>query len=210
MDSGSYLLFLMMTIVVVFAPGPAAITIASQGAGNGHTKAISGVFGVASANFLYFMLSATGISSLILASANLFSIIKWLGVGYLIYLGSSAFFSKSGAIKLNSEDISKNRNRTNLFLQGLLVELSNPKALLYFSALLPQFIDPQRDIVTQIVIMSLTCFTIDIISYSTYASLGHFIARGSVKKWMVNAINKTVGMALLFAGFKMAFVEAEQ
>ncbi|HFB66627.1 MAG TPA: LysE family translocator [Aeromonadales bacterium] len=208
MDTASYLLFLMMTMVVVFAPGPAAITIASQAAGNGGKKAISGVFGVAVANFLYFMLSATGITSLILASANLFSLIKWLGVGYLIYLGSSALFSQAGAIKLNSEGPGK--NGTNLFFQGLLVELSNPKALLYFSALLPQFIDPQRDILTQIVIMSLTCFTIDIISYSTYAYLGHIIARGSVKKWMINVINKTVGMALLFAGLKMAFVEAEQ
>jgi len=207
MDTASYLLFLIMTVVVVFSPGPAAITIASQAAANGGKKALSGVFGVAIANFLYFMLSATGITTLILASATLFAVIKWLGVGYLIYLGCSALFSQAGAIKLNSEKPVKNKSK--LFFQGLLVELSNPKALLYFSALLPQFIDPQRDILTQIVIMSLTCFSIDIISYTTYAYLGHIIARGSVKKWMINVVNKTVGTALLFAGFKMAFVEAE-
>jgi len=175
MDLNLYLLFLLTTMVVVFAPGPTAIAIATQGAANGVRRALFGVFGVALANFIYFLLSATGVTSLILTTGTLFSIIKWLGVAYLMYLGLNTFFSKTGGIQLDQQKITDKNNK--LFRQGLLVELANPKAILYFSALIPQFIDPSRPILLQMIIMSSTCFLVDLVSYSTYAYLGDTIAK---------------------------------
>jgi threonine/homoserine/homoserine lactone efflux protein len=67
MESEIYLIFMFTTAIVILAPGPAAIAIAAQGAGNGHRRATFGVFGVAAANAVYFILSATGIASLLIA-----------------------------------------------------------------------------------------------------------------------------------------------
>ena len=86
MELSTFLLFLATTAVVVFSPGPAAITMTAQGSGNGLRRAQYGVFGIASANVIYFALSATGIASIIIASHLLFTTIKWVGVFYLVYL----------------------------------------------------------------------------------------------------------------------------
>ena len=76
MDIGLYSIFLVTTVMLILVPGPAAITVAAQGASNNSKKAFMGVMGVASADVIFFALSATGIASLILASNLLFSVIK--------------------------------------------------------------------------------------------------------------------------------------
>ncbi len=197
-----YIVFLLATIVVVFSPGPAAITVASQGASNGAKKSLFGVFGVASANVVYFFLSATGIASLIIASNTLFAIIKWVGVLYLLYLGFNALLSKNSVIKVDAQ--SSQTKLKKMFLQGFIVELANPKALLYFSALIPQFLDVSQSIYEQLLIMGITCFVIDCIAYGLYGFFGDRISKGAVKTWMVNLINKATGGFFIFIGLRMA------
>ncbi len=203
MDMQVFLLFVITTFVVVFSPGPAAIATASQGAGNGLGRAMFGICGVASANAVYFALSATGIASLIIASHTLFSIIKWAGVAYLIYLGASALFSKSGGLKVKTGPKAK---RMNLFATGFTVEFANPKALLYFAAILPQFLDPSQPMLPQFLIMGTVTLIIDLVVYSVYAQVGHTLATSGAKSWIIKAVNNVAGSALLFAAFKMARV----
>ncbi|WP_158770478.1 LysE family translocator [Paraglaciecola sp. L1A13] len=207
MDLHAYFIFLTTTIIVCMSPGPAVITIASQGARHGAKKALCGVTGVASANVVYFLLSATGIASLIIASNLLFSIIKWIGVLYLLYLGLNALFSKSGGLSINKKAHSSAKGVA-LFSQGFIVELANPKALLYFLALLPQFIDIEKPIIGQLLIMGASCLLVDLMSYTMYAYIGQKLSNGSVKSSIVNVINKSAGGFLLFAGIKMASVSA--
>lgn len=203
MEFQIFAVFAITTFVVVFSPGPAAITAASQGAANGVSRAIFGVIGIAMANAVYFALSATGIASLIIASHTLFSIIKWVGVGYLIYLGASALLSKSGGLTVEPGQRS---SRTALFATGFTVEFANPKALLYFAAILPQFIDPSRAVLPQILMMGGLTLAIDLIIYTVYAQLGHVLATSGAKPWIVKSVNRVAGSALLFAAFKMARV----
>lgn len=208
MNIDSYIVFLITTTIVVFSPGPSALTVASQGAVNGVKKSISGVCGIAGANVVYFLLSATGIASLILASNVLFSIIKWVGVLYLLYLGLNALFSKSGGIIIDSTRAPAKIKK--LFMQGFIVELANPKALLYFSALIPQFINIGQPIYSQLILMGVTCLFIDLIAYSLYGYLGYRLSKGTVKTWVVNLVNRTAGSFLIFAGIKMASVSANK
>ncbi|VAW05402.1 hypothetical protein MNBD_ALPHA04-856 [hydrothermal vent metagenome] len=205
MEPGIFILFALTTIVVVFSPGPAAITIASQGSRNGVKYAIFGVFGVAFANAVYFALSAMGIASIIIASHLIFSIIKWVGVAYLVYLGLSAIFSKSGGLQISQ---GKKGNPLTLFSKGFIVEFANPKALLYFAAILPQFINLDSNILGQILIMGLTTIVLDITAYTAYAFLGHRITSSGVKPWVIKTINRTAGGALLFAAAKMTSLNA--
>ncbi len=200
MEPSTFILFVVTTFVVVFSPGPAAIAITAQGSGNGVLRAQYGIFGIAIANAIYFILSATGIASIIIASNLLFTIIKWVGIAYLTYLGVSAILSKSGGLQVNQ---GKRASARALFFNGFVVEFSNPKALLYFAAILPQFLDVTAPIAPQIFIMGLTTLVLDITVYSTYAFLGASIARRGVKPWIVKSLNTTAGGALLFSAFKM-------
>ncbi|HHA19179.1 MAG TPA: LysE family translocator [Methylophaga sp.] len=205
MDIELYLIFLVTTVMLILVPGPAAITIAAQGASYSPNKAFLGVLGVASADVIFFALSATGIASLILTSNLLFSIIKWFGVAYLLYLGVTALFSKSGAIKINKK--AAKSNHTKLFSQGLIVQLANPKALIYFSALLPQFVDPDGAIVFQMFLMGSSCLIADLLVYSLFSHIGDNLARQKMKAWVINLINKAAGITLIATGIKMASLE---
>ncbi|WP_164117452.1 LysE family translocator [Sphingorhabdus sp. Alg239-R122] len=203
MELSVYLIFFVTTAIVIFVPGPAAIAIAAQGAGNGHKRATFGVFGVAAANAVYFILSAMGIASLLIASAFVFNAIKWIGVAYLIYLGLTAIFSKTGGIQFPT---GKLQSAVSLFGKGFIVEFASPKALLYFAAILPQFLDVSRPIVPQMLLMGGTTVAFDLISYSLYAYVGDRLTSGAVKEWIVRLINRVAGGALLLAGARMASV----
>ena len=203
MELGIYLVFFLTTAVVIFVPGPAAITIAAQGASNGCKRAAFGTLGVASANAVYFILSAMGIASLLIASSFVFNAIKWVGVAYLVYLGLSAIFSKTGGIQFPNGHL---QSAVSLFGRGFLVEIANPKALLYFAAILPQFLDVSKPILPQILLMGGTTVVLDLIAYSLYAYAGDRLTSGRVKDWIVRLINRVAGGALLLAGARMASV----
>ncbi len=203
MELSAFLLFAITTFVVVFTPGPAAIAIAAQGSGNGLLRAQFGIGGVASANVIFFILSATGISATIIASDTLFMVIKWFGVGYLTYLGLSAILSKSGGLVVTRGEPSAPRA---LFLKGFVVEFANPKAMLYFAAILPQFLDLTAPIAPQIAIMGLTTLVFDVVIYTAYAALGMQITRSGLKPWIVRTLNRVAGGALLFSAFRIAKV----
>lgn len=200
MELSTYLLFLATTSVVVFSPGPAAITMTAQGSGNGVRRAQFGVFGIASANVIYFALSATGIASIIIASNLLFTGIKWVGVLYLIYLGLSAIFSEAGGLKVKQ---GRRESARLLFAKGFVVEFANPKALLYFAAILPQFLNVNGSLANQFLIMGLTTLVLDVIAYTVYAFLGAKISKSGVKAWVIKCLNTTAGGALMFSAFKM-------
>lgn len=202
-----YLFFLVTTVMLILVPGPAAITVATQGASSDSKIAFCSILGVASADILFFLLSATGIASLIVASNLLFSVIKWIGVVYLIYLGISAIFCKAGAINIRPDHKSKKNEPAKSYYQGLIVQLANPKALMYFSALLPQFVDPNEPVVFQIFLMGITCFIADILVYTMFCRMGAQLARRNVKAWVINLINKAAGITLITTGIKMAALE---
>jgi len=204
-DIGLYTVFLATTVMLILVPGPAAITVATQGAGHSAGRAFLGVLGVAMADVIFFALSATGIASLIVASNLLFSVIKWVGVVYLFYLGLSVFFSNSAAVQVKRRDHPAKGYR--LFSQGLVIQLSNPKALLYFSALLPQFVDPGRPILLQMLLMGASCLVADLVVYSFFSHLGARLARQKLKAWVSGLINKAAGATLIVTGVKIASLQ---
>ena len=200
------LLFFMTTLVVVLSPGPAAIAVTAEAASNGYRRSFWVILGVAAANVVYFILSATGITALIIASHTLFTVIKWVGVAYLIYLGLSAILSNAGPLSIDPTRIEQGK-LGKVFLRGFVLEISNPKALLYFSALLPQFIDITQPVIPQIVILCAITIVLDLFCYSLYGLLGHQSTVVGVKPALVKYINRSAGAMLIFAGIKMSSVE---
>jgi len=198
--------FVGTTLIVVLSPGPAVIAVTSEAMTNGFRRSFWLIFGVAVANVIFFVLSATGIAALIVASSSLFSAIKWVGVAYLMYLGSKAMFSKSGPIKLHRNKNIKIRRSKN-FYRGFSLEIANPKALLYFTALLPQFIDPAYPMIPQLAVFCIITFILDISCYSFYAYIGMKSLRFKKNPTVTKLMNQFSGAMLMFVGMRMATIE---
>ncbi|MBL4765091.1 MAG: LysE family translocator [Colwellia sp.] len=200
------LLFFATTIVVVLSPGPAVIAVTAEAASNGFKRSILVILGIAVANVVFFILSATGIAALLITSHTLFSVIKWVGVAYLLYIGFSAIFSDNGPLSINPSK--KNSGALHrLFFKGFILEMSNPKALLYFSALLPQFINVSNPIVPQLITLCLITLFLDIVCYSLYGYLGYKSTNVGIKPIIIKFINRFAGSMLIFAGIKMASID---
>lgn len=203
----TYLIFVVTTAVICLTPGPAALLVVAQGISNGFRRSYWGIAGIALANSIYFALSATGVAALIVASGTLFSIIKWVGVAYLFYLGMSAMLSRSSALTVTG-DSRQTVSGLRAFWQAVVVELSNPKALLYFVALLPQFVDPTKPVALQMLIFGATCVGLDVAAYSCYAWLGSKTQRFTANERFVKTSNRTSGGLLMVAGAMMATVKS--
>lgn len=206
MNWNAYLIFLVTTAVVCLTPGPAALLVVAQGMSNGLRRSYWAIAGIALSNTVYFALSATGVAALIVASGALFAVIKWVGVAYLFYLGIAAIRSKSSALTV-AADPAHAVSGTRAFWQAVVVELSNPKALLYFVALLPQFVDPSRPVSMQMLVFGVTCIILDTAAYSLYAWLGSRTQRFTANARFVTASNRASGGLLMVAGALMATVK---
>lgn len=153
MTMESWLLFTATEAALSLSPGPAVMMVVAYGISRGWRTSLFVTLGILSGNAIYFAVSATGIGSLILASPKLFTAIKWLGAAYLVYLGLSAIFGRPSPITLSRIEEQPQSGRR-IYAGALMLQLTNPKTLLMFVAILPQFIDPQQPIGLQMSILA--------------------------------------------------------
>ncbi|WCE31910.1 LysE family translocator [Vibrio sp. SCSIO 43137] len=150
----TWIIYFLAVFSLSLAPGPNGLLALSHGAMYGKQKTLFTICGGVSGFMLMMALSMLGINAVLLASADILALFRWIGGGYLIWLGIQLW--KAPAISMEVVERSRNvRNRV-LFRQGLLAAVSNPKVLLFFAAFLPQFIDPDQPLLTQFLIMAAT------------------------------------------------------
>lgn len=138
LDATSYLLFLGASLVLLLTPGPAVLYIVARSVEQGRLGGIVSVLGVGLGNLAHVVAAAVGVSAIIAASALAFSVLKYLGAAYLIWLGIKTLRAPLAPITLEIEGKPSRR----LFCEGAVVATLNPKTALFFLAFLPQFIDP--------------------------------------------------------------------
>jgi threonine/homoserine/homoserine lactone efflux protein len=148
----SVLLFAATEAAMSLSPGPAVMMVVAHGIARGWRTSLFVTLGILSANALYFALSATGLGSLLLALPKVFMAIKWLGAAYLVYMGISAIFGKPSPITISRLNGEASGRR--IYRNALMLQLTNPKTLLVFVAILPQFIDPARPIGMQMTVLA--------------------------------------------------------
>lgn len=188
----TWLLFLVMEIALSLSPGPAVFYVVSQGARGALRRSAPAALGIIAANAIYFSLSATSLGAIIAASARFFAIAKWVGAAYLIYLGVKALRSagSSHAVDLGVSLPAEKGDRRRVFLGALTLQLANPKALLFFLALLPQFIDPTRAVVPQMLILAATSMLPEFCILVGYGWLAHRALHVSAKFGMSRNMNR--------------------
>lgn len=150
----TWLLYLTAVIGLSLTPGPNGLLALTHGALYGHRKTLWTVAGGVIGFAVLMALSMFGIGALLQASANALILLKWLGGGYLIWLGIQLW--RAPPLHLATLAPGAARPGSALFRQGLLAALSNPKVILFFGAFLPQFLDPQGDLWLQFAVMALT------------------------------------------------------
>jgi homoserine/homoserine lactone efflux protein len=137
MSAQALLLFAAMEFVFSITPGPAVLLVSAYGFRKGLRASFASTLGIQTGNTIYLLISAAGLGALLVTSALAFAIVKWAGAAYLVCLGAWTIWT---AGKSEPEDTPP-RTLEHPFVQALLTQLGNPKAVLFFGALLPQFLD---------------------------------------------------------------------
>lgn len=199
MSVEAWLLFCATDFVVSLTPGPAVLLVLSLAMTRGARTGIHAGLGILTANALYFAISATGLGALLLASWNVFFAVKWLGAAYLVWIGLGMIFQRreaGGPVRRPSAGGG--------FRHGFLVNASNPKLLVYFIAILPQFIDPAGDVPLQVGILALSSMAIELAILVGYAALAdrgrRFVGTPRAQAW----VQRCGGTLLIAAAARIA------
>jgi len=194
----SWLFFCATATVLCFTPGPAVLLVVSQSLTRGARAGLGASLGILAMNAFYYCLAATGIAAFLLASWDLFFLVKWLGAAYLVWLGLRMLLGQTtvaGAPPPRS---------LAPFAHGLVTQGSNPKAFVFFTALLPQFIDPAAGVPAQVAILGVSELIIELGVLALYVAVCQR-ARAMVQRpTFATSLNRAGGALLLGAGARLA------
>ena len=156
MTLSTYLLYVAAVALLIATPGPTMLMCMTNALNHGPRRAMTSVAGSVSAVLVVMVLSAMGLGALLAASETAFTVAKVIGAAYLIWLGIKTFRSDASALAVGGADGDAGTPRRSFYLQGLLVGASNPKAVLFFAAFFPQFLNPSAPMAPQFAILALT------------------------------------------------------
>jgi threonine/homoserine/homoserine lactone efflux protein len=198
-----WLLFVATEAVLSLTPGPAVLYVLSQAIRRGPGKSVWASGGILSANAMYFALSATSLGAVIVASYKLFFVIKWAGAAYLVYLGLRSFFGKSSVMAL-PETREDARSGRRILRDGFILQAANPKALLFFTAILPQFINPHSQVALQVLVLGISSVLVEFAILFTYGQLAGRALATARNPRFEKVTNRVAGSLLIGAGVGLA------
>ncbi|GAA3125222.1 LysE family translocator [Planomonospora alba] len=170
----TFLLFAAASLALVLVPGPNHLYIAARGVSQGRAAALASAFGVEAGTLVHIAAAAAGLSYVVARSAVLFEAVRWAGAAYLVYLGVRALRGGGGP---QPGETAPQPLRA-VFLEAMVVNLLNPKVILFFLAFLPQFVDPAAGAVPlQVAVLGGTLLALGLCSNLVYAAGAGAIGR---------------------------------
>ncbi len=195
MSFETWFLYISTVLLLMSTPGPSQLLMLSNSINNGFAKSLYTAAGDLTANFFQMVIASIGLVSIISHSQTFFIAVKWAGVGYLAYLGIKLILSKT-QIDLNQTQ--QTRSNSSLYWQGFITSAANPKAVIFFAALFPQFINPQYHLLTQFIVLSLTYLILDALFLCFYGKTSEWISTKLIPS-AKNQLNKVSGGFLIAA-----------
>ncbi|HEX2906551.1 MAG TPA: LysE family translocator [Phototrophicaceae bacterium] len=170
-------MFLTATIILLLTPGPAVLYIIARSVDQGRRAGLVSMLGIEAGNLFHAAGAALGISAILLSSALAFDIVKYLGAAYLIYLGIRTLTTP---VKAQTTDVIEKKSLGQIFSQGMVVAILNPKTALFFFAFLPQFVDRSAGSAPlQLLTLGLIFVALAVITDGLYA-----LAAGTAGRWL--------------------------
>jgi threonine/homoserine/homoserine lactone efflux protein len=175
--SANLSIFLLATLILLLTPGPAVLYIVARSMDQGRLAGFVSVLSIETGNFVHVLAATLGLSAILVSSALVFSIVKYLGAAYLIYLGVRRLLAREA---VHQPATFQRQRLKRIFRQGVLVAILNPKTALFFFAFLPQFVDSSKGAFT-LQLLTLGCMFVSmaIVTDSLYALLA-----GTVGQWL--------------------------
>jgi threonine/homoserine/homoserine lactone efflux protein len=201
--------FATAAVILLLIPGPAVLYIVNRSVSDGRTAGLASASGLALGNLVHALAAAAGLSAVLATSAAAFNAVKWLGAGYLIFVGVRTLLTKPSVIETEQPAVSAKR----AFTQGIVVNILNPKVALFFLSFLPQFIHPDQGRPgIQALVLGLVFVLIGFCTDSTYSllasSLREVLLRGKalpfVRRWVAGTVFIGLGVVAATASASSA------
>ena len=203
----TYLAFILASFVLIVIPGPTNMVVVSSSILYGFNRSLWTVAGAALSHTLFFVVASAGLVAILMASAQVFIVLKWFGVCYLVWLGLTQILSGESQVGITNSH--HRESIGSLFLRGITVNSTNPKALVFYSTFFPPFINTNVNLLPQLLVLGTTFVTIFIAVAALHAwsaeKLGGIFRRGS----KLGIVKKTSGAILVGAGVLLATVNRE-
>ena len=172
--------------------------VIAYGLTHGARRSLLAAFGVLTANALYFAVSATALGAVLIASTPFFVTVKWLGAFYLVYIGVSALLGRPSPISTSNTG-ADDRPPRSIFVSGLTLQLANPKTLIFFVAILPQFVDPNLPVGAQMVWLAIGSIVPELLILGAYGYLASRAAHLAQNPRYARATDRIAGALVLCA-----------
>lgn len=192
-----WLAFTAASTVLLLIPGPTVLLVVSYALGQGWRAAMPMAAGVALGDFTAMTLSMLGLGALLAASASVFTVLKWVGAAYLIYLGIKLWRAGDA---LQAEPRSDAASAAKMLGHAWLVTALNPKSITFFVAFLPQFLDPAGDFWLQMLVFEATFLVLAAANAAGYALVAGKARQAVANPRVIRAVNRTGGALLVGAG----------
>jgi len=207
MDVTLWLAFVAASTALLLVPGPTVLLVLSYALSQGRRVAVSTALGVATGDLIAMTASLAGLGALVLASATAFTLFKWLGAAYLVWLGLRLLWSAPHAKFETASGAGSPISALSAFRSAAIVTALNPKGIGFFIAFVPQFLDPSRPILPQSAVLIATFVGLAALNSLAYALLADRlrtrIAKPAVLPWLTRAGGVAlVGMGVLTASLR--------
>lgn len=202
MDPAVWITYFLATIILSLTPGPGVFSCISSGLHHGVRLGLWNSVGMQVANLLVIVSVSLGLGALLVASETLFMIVKWAGVAYLVYLGIVTWRAPAtGFVEDRDDDSDAARD---IFMRGFWVNATNPKSIIFFAAILPQFIDVDRPQFAQYAIITATTLGVDLAAMAGYTALAAKVFRALRDPAKLRWVNRSLGGLFIAAGVALA------
>lgn len=202
MELSVWITYFIATIILSLSPGPGVFSSISSGLHHGFRLGLWNGVGMQAANMILVGIVSLGLGAILLASEALFALVKWLGVAYLVYLGAVTWRAPARGFQDNPHD--EAQTARDVFLRGFFVNMTNPKGIIFFAAILPQFIDVARPQMPQYAALAGTTFAVDLVAMWGYTALAAKVLRVMRDPGHLRWVNRGLGGAFVAAGVALA------